>query len=81
MSIVLTVTAKGQITLRKEVLDHLGLVAGDRVMVDLLAPGHIELRSPAKGSIEDFIGCLPDRGIRATIEEIEQAIAEGWSGR
>ncbi len=81
MGIVLTITAKGQITLRKEVLDHLGLHAGDRVVVDLLAPGHVELHSPAKASIDAFISCLPNRGISAAIEDINQAIADGWSGR
>ena len=37
MSITLTVTAKGQITLRREVLTHLGVRPGDELDADLLA--------------------------------------------
>ena len=36
MAITLTVTAKGQITLRKEVLNHLGVRPGDKLDIDLL---------------------------------------------
>ncbi len=81
MGVVLTITAKGQVTLRKEVLDHLGLQPGDRVMVDLLAPGRVELHRPAQALIDGFIGCLPDRGVRASIDEIAEAAKEGWSQR
>ena len=34
MATTLTVTAKGQITLRKEVLRHLGIGPGDKIAVD-----------------------------------------------
>ncbi len=81
MGIVLTITAKGQITLRKELLDHLGLRPGDRVSVDLLEPGRVELHRPAQSDIGSFIGVLPDRGVRASIEEIDAEIAQGWSRR
>ena len=36
MAVTLTVTAKGQITLRREVLEHLGVRPGDKIDVDLL---------------------------------------------
>ncbi|MGO7565492.1 AbrB/MazE/SpoVT family DNA-binding domain-containing protein, partial [Rhizobium johnstonii] len=32
----LTLTAKGQVTLKKEVLQHLGVRPGDKIYVDLL---------------------------------------------
>lgn len=32
----LTVTARGQLTLRKEVLQHLGIKPGDKIELDLL---------------------------------------------
>ena len=35
----LTVTAKGQITLRKELLKHLGVQPGDKIVVDKLPDG------------------------------------------
>ncbi len=83
MHCVLTVTAKGQVTLRKEVLDHLGVAPGDKIAVDLLPSGQAQVRAvrPA-ASIEGFIGCLEKPGTpRHSIDEINQAIAESWAGR
>ncbi len=78
----LTVTARGQVTFRKDVLKHMGLQPGQKVELALLPEGRIQL-SPArpKGSIEDFIGCLAGKTTKvATIEEINEAIARGWAG-
>ncbi|MGA3399577.1 MAG: AbrB/MazE/SpoVT family DNA-binding domain-containing protein [Acetobacteraceae bacterium] len=49
MSFELTITAKGQVTLRQAVLDHLGLKPGDKVAVALLRDGKVELVPPATG--------------------------------
>ena len=81
MSITLTVTAKGQITLRKEVLAHLGVRPGDKVDVDLLANGRMQLK-PKKGtSPAALFGMLvrPD-GPCLSIEEMNEAAASGWAG-
>jgi AbrB family looped-hinge helix DNA binding protein len=43
MAIELKVTAKGQVTLRHAVLDHLGVKPGDKVGVSLLPDGRVEL--------------------------------------
>lgn len=43
MVMQLTITAKGQITLRQAALDHLGLKPGDKVEVSLLQDGKVEL--------------------------------------
>ncbi|MBC7636782.1 MAG: AbrB/MazE/SpoVT family DNA-binding domain-containing protein, partial [Acetobacteraceae bacterium] len=37
--ITLTITAKGQVTLRKDVLAHLGLRPGDKLVIDKLPDG------------------------------------------
>ncbi|MEI9984286.1 MAG: AbrB/MazE/SpoVT family DNA-binding domain-containing protein [Aliidongia sp.] len=82
MQRVLTVTAKGQVTLRKEVLDHLGVVPGDKIEVDLLPSGHAQVRAAkSSASIDSFIGCLerPDTKPRS-IEEINEVIEQGWAG-
>lgn len=82
MSAVLTVTAKGQVTLRKEVLRHLGVAPGEKIEVALLPGARAELR-PAKkaGTIEDSFGMLYRPGTKAlTIEEINEAIEKGWAG-
>ena len=48
----LTVTTKGQVTLRKDLLKHLGVSPGSKIEVDLLPDGRAELRAAAKtGSI------------------------------
>ncbi len=82
MTTTLTVTAKGQITLRKEVLRHLGVAPGQKVEVDLLPNGRVEVRGiEPKGSIENFFGSLQQPGTKPlTIEQINEIIADGWAG-
>lgn len=80
MNTTLTITAKGQVTLRKEILEHLGVRPGDRVIVDMRVPGHVALSRLPSGTIQDFFGCLPDPGVRMTIEEMNKVIEGGWSG-
>ncbi|MFZ5668914.1 MAG: AbrB/MazE/SpoVT family DNA-binding domain-containing protein [Pseudomonadota bacterium] len=78
----LTVTAKGQITLRKDLLRHLGVGPGDRIDVALLPDGRLEVcRARRTGRISDAFGLLhrPD-GPSFTIDEINAAIAKGWAG-
>src|SRR5208283_1826332 len=78
----LTVTAKCQVTLRKEVLRHLGVVPGQKVEVDMLPNGRLELRAAKSArSIEDFFGCLHQPGTKPlSIEEIGDVTAQGWAG-
>jgi len=79
----LTVTAKGQVTLRKEVLRHLGVGPGDKIDLDLRPDGTMVARAappPRSGSIENFFGMLAsENGPHLTIEEIKEASAEGWA--
>jgi antitoxin PrlF len=82
MGTTLKVTAKGQVTLRKELLDHLGVRPGDRIVVDFLPSGRAEVRAAKpKGKIDSFIGCLhlPD-GPSLSIDEINEIAADGWAG-
>jgi antitoxin PrlF len=82
MASTLTVTAKGQVTLRKDILKHLGIEPGSKIEVDLLPNGRAELRAAKKtGSIEDFFGSLYKPGTKAlTLDEIKEAIEKGWAG-
>jgi bifunctional DNA-binding transcriptional regulator/antitoxin component of YhaV-PrlF toxin-antitoxin module len=82
MTTTLTVTAKGQVTLRKEVLRHLDVTPGQKVEVDLLPNGRLEVRAARPtGSIEDFIGCAQRPGTKPlAIEEIGEIAAQGWAG-
>ncbi len=80
---VLTVTARGQVTFRKDVLQHLGVEPGGKIVLELLPDGRGVLRAakPA-GTIEGFIGLLAGRTEKAaSIEEIGEAAAQGWAGK
>ena len=79
---ILTVTAKGQVTLRKDVLQHLGVRPGDKISVDKRPDGSVAVRAARKtGKISDAFGMLyREDGPSFTIEEINEAIAKGWAG-
>jgi antitoxin PrlF len=83
MSTTLKITAKGQVTLRKELLRHLGVAPGDTVVIDMLPAGRAALRAATSpGPIDDFIGSLKRPGTDAlSIEEIAELAAQGWAGR
>lgn len=78
----LTVTAKGQVTLRKDLLQHLGVEPGQKVSVDKLPDGRIEVRAAPTGKISDVFGMLenPD-GIRLSIDEINEISRNAWAGK
>jgi AbrB family looped-hinge helix DNA binding protein len=81
MSVTLTVTAKGQVTLRKEVLKHLGVGPGDRLEIELLPAGRLQAHAKAGRPVSSIFGRLKTPASRAkTIEEINEATAAGWSG-
>ncbi len=81
MAITLTVTAKGQITLRREVLAHLGVRPGDKVDVDLLNDGRMQVRARPGKSVATIFGMLAKPGTpRRSIEELNEATAAGWAG-
>jgi antitoxin PrlF len=80
---ILTVTARGQVTFRKDVLRHLGIEPGEKIELDKLPDGRVTLRAkrPA-GTIDGFLGLLAGKtNKRATLDEINEAAAKGWSGR
>lgn len=79
----LTLTARGQVTLRKEVLQHLGIKPGDKIELELLPDGRGLLKAAQpRGSISSFVGLLAGRSKKvATLEEISAAAASGWAGR
>lgn len=79
----LTVTAKGQVTFKKDVLQHLGIKAGEKIELDLLPDGRGVLKAARQtGTIANFVGLLANRTKKiATIEEINEAAAQGWAGK
>lgn len=79
----LTVTARGQVTFRKEVLQHLGIKPGDKIELDLLPDGRAALMAAKpSASIDGFLGLLAGRTTKvASIEEINEAVSDAWAGR
>ena len=79
----LTITSKGQVTLRKDLLKHLGVKPGEKIGVELLPGGKAELKGAGpSGSIDDFVGLLAGKAKKVlTIEEIGEIAAEGWAGK
>jgi AbrB family looped-hinge helix DNA binding protein len=61
----LTVTSKGQVTLRKDVLEHLGVSPGEQISVEKLPDGRIERKN----------------GPTLSIEQMNEIARQGWSGR
>jgi len=81
MPVTVTVTAKGQVTLRKEVLEHLGAKPGDRLEVELLPSGRIEARVRPGRPAASVFGLLRQPGeATRTIEDMGEAAAAGWAG-
>ena len=79
----LTVTARGQVTFRKDVLLHLGIRPGEKIELDKLPDGRITLRAAKpSGTIDGFLGLLAGKTKKiATLDEINEAAASGWAGK
>ena len=79
----LTVTAKGQVTLRKDLLKHLGVQPGEKIAVEKLPDGRIEVRAArSTGRISDAFDFLKRRnGPSLSVEEMNKVAARGWAGK
>jgi len=78
----LTVTAKGQVTLRRGLLKHLGVHPGEKITVDKLPDGRIEMKAARPtGDISDIFDFLKRKdGPSLSIDEIDEIAARGWAG-
>ena len=80
----LVVNAKGQITLRRELLEHLDLRPDRKVIVSKLPNRTIEIRSArSTGKISDVFGLLKTKrkDNSLSIGEINNVIKRGWSSK
>lgn len=82
----LTVTSKGQVTFRKDILAHLGVAPGQKIDVDKLPDGRIEVKAAPfaeqRGDISDLFGIAKRPGQRVvSIEEMNEVIRKGWAGQ
>ena len=70
-----TVTSKGQITLPKEIRDHLGLETGDRVSFEI-RDGAVYVEAETI-DVRTLRGVVNRRGRNVTIEAMDEAIRRG----
>jgi bifunctional DNA-binding transcriptional regulator/antitoxin component of YhaV-PrlF toxin-antitoxin module len=79
----LTVTTKGQITLKQELLRHLNVTPGQKLEVDKLADGRLVVGPASRtGSITEFSGCLAQKGTpKLTIAQIKKITEDAWAGK
>ena len=81
----LAVTVKGQVTLKRDLLQHLGVKPGERVEFEKLPGGELRARAARPtGTIDDFLHAL-DGKVKLkkplTIEEMSDIAAAGWAGQ
>ncbi len=75
----LTVTTRGQVTFKKDVLQHLGIQPGGKIRLALLPDGRAESKADQpKGSWRQLHGILKGKGngVQLSIEDIIDAIVE-----
>ena len=79
----LTITAKGQVTFRKDLLQHLGVEPGQKIEVDKLPDGRIEVKAARpNGRISDAFDFLKrEGGPTLSIEEMNEVAGRGWAGK
>jgi len=71
-----TLTSKGQVTVPVEIREKLNLQTGDKLDFEI-ENGAIRVVPIGKGSLEDFMSILPQATRIVTVEEMNEAIAEG----
>ena len=78
----LKVTAKGQVTLRKDILKHLGVAPGEKIVVDKLPDGMLQVKAAPSGGISSVFNLLKKkRGQKLTVEQIKDLTARSWAGK
>jgi bifunctional DNA-binding transcriptional regulator/antitoxin component of YhaV-PrlF toxin-antitoxin module len=79
----LTITAKGQVTLKQDLLQHMNVAPGQKVEVNKLPDGRLMVQPAEKtGSIREFSGCLAKEGTpRLTIAQIKKITEDAWAGK
>jgi bifunctional DNA-binding transcriptional regulator/antitoxin component of YhaV-PrlF toxin-antitoxin module len=80
----LAVTAKGQVTLKRDLLRHLGIKPGERIDFEKLPGGELRVRAARpSGTIDKFLHALDGKVTLdkpLTIEAMNAIAEAGWSG-
>jgi AbrB family looped-hinge helix DNA binding protein len=73
-------TSKGQITVPKEIRDHLGIEPGDRLSFEIGQRGEV-IVEPETVDLRSLRGALKRRGRPVSLTTMERAIRRGAAGR
>lgn len=81
MGVALKLTAKNQLTLKKEFLQHLGIGSGDMLDVSKLPNGELKIRAVKKQrNIMEVSGLLAGKNSKHfSIDEINEGIASAYA--
>jgi bifunctional DNA-binding transcriptional regulator/antitoxin component of YhaV-PrlF toxin-antitoxin module len=78
------VTPKGQVTLKRDLLQHLGIKPGERIDFEKLPGGELRVRAARpSGTIDKFLHALDGKVTLdkpLTIEAMNAIAEAGWSG-
>ena len=81
----LAVTVKGQVTLKRDLLQHLGIKPGERIEFEKLPGGELKVRAARpSGTIDGFFHALDGKAKLQkplTIEDMNEIAAAGWAGQ
>lgn len=84
MTSSLTVSTKGQVTLKRELLQHLGIKPGEQLAFEKLPGGELRIRAAhPTGTIEDFFNVLEGKAELSkplSIDDMNRIAAAGWAG-
>jgi hypothetical protein len=78
-----TIDATGQVTLSKDILEHLGVYPDGKITVSKFPDGRIELKAARlTGTISDVFGLLKrNDGTSLSIDETNEIAVRGWAGK
>jgi antitoxin PrlF len=75
----MTLTAKGQFTFNKRLLEHIGVKAGDKVLVKKLPDGSLKIQAQKSAvPVSALFGCI-ETELHFTTDEINAAIRKGYA--
>ncbi|MDR0458309.1 MAG: AbrB/MazE/SpoVT family DNA-binding domain-containing protein [Burkholderiaceae bacterium] len=77
----MTLTAKGQFTFNKALLEHLGVKAGEKIAIRKQPDGSLKINASKKHrNIMDLMGSLEGKtDVKLTDAELSQAIADSYA--
>jgi bifunctional DNA-binding transcriptional regulator/antitoxin component of YhaV-PrlF toxin-antitoxin module len=74
----MTLTARGQFTFNKALMEHIGVKAGDRIVIKKTADGWLKIGAERKmEDVESILGMFKPE-LDLSLEEIDELIRQGY---